>query len=188
MLRGDDDAYQSGADVTALFVAAGAGATALDVTVGNVAVSPRAGAWGGWAVALVVEHPDLPRRATMLALGFDPGGADLSLMPGRPARLDELLAIQWDGDPDHGPDGIEVIGGGRPPLAVSDVANPVGDLANSTISIRGVRPAGAASNTFGVDVDLIRIDDGPRTDLALRTSTGPERSFAGLLGASIALD
>jgi hypothetical protein len=179
--RSADGSYQSSADVTALIAGGGT------VAVANVAVSARPGAWGGWGLAVVVEHPDLPRRAIVLAHALDPGDGRLDLLPGGTGRLDEVLALQWDGDPSHGPDWIDVIGGPVASLRISGVDNPANDIANSSVSIRGARPAGAAVNTFGLDLDLLSVADVPRPALGLQTSLGTERRFVGLLGASIAL-
>ena len=184
---GADGSYQASVDVTALLAEAATATTAVPVTVGGIAVDPRPGAWAGWGLAVVVEHADLPRRAAVLALGLDTGGGVLSLLPGGSGRVDDVLSIIWDGDPDLGPDGIDIEGGDTPARALLDPANPLGDLGNSSVSIHGVRPAGPDANTFGVDVDLFRVDDAPRTDPVLRTVAGSERLFVGLLGATIDL-
>ncbi len=185
VFHGEDGAYQSVADITTTVAAAANGTVTIGVA--DVATTPRRGAWGGWSVAVVVEHPQLPRRAAVLAVGLDQGDTVLPLLPGGTGRVDELLAIQWDGDPDLVPDGIDVVGAGSVPLRLVDPTNPAGDLANSSVSVRGGRVGGTDPNTFGIDVDLVGVQDGIRRDPALSTVAGAERRIVGLLGATIAL-
>ena len=98
------------------------------------------------------------------------------------AAVDQLLAVQWDGDTGFGPDSVAVVSEAGGPRVMSDAANPEGDVANSTVSAGGVRPSGVAANTFGIDADLFEL--GPATWMnrpRVVVTHGPERRFVGAL-------
>lgn len=182
-------AYQSVADVTDLVASGGADT----YWVADVASTTTTGSWGGWMLSVVYDHPDLPDQVVMLADGlrFTGGSvtsAEVTVSSERSIRMRQVLLGLWDGDPGTPtPERIEIRGEGGPPLALFDASNPVGDVANSTVSIGGVCPVGVEANTFGTDLDLFEIDDVPRSGASARFVPDPsDRVGIGLLGITFA--
>lgn len=174
LLTGPDGAYQASADVTGLVVGG-------PVTVGGVTARTGPGSWGGWSLVVVLERAGLPDRIATIATGLSAEDVDLPLVEGL-AAVDQLLAVQWDGDTGFGPDSVAVVSEAGGPRVMSDAANPEGDVANSTVSAGGVRPSGVAANTFGIDADLFEL--GPATWMnrpRVVVTHGPERRFVGAL-------
>lgn len=175
LTTGAGGAYQAVADVSDLIRTGG------EVTVGGIAARDGAGSWGGWSLVVVAERSGLAERSVTLAAGLADGTVDQLLYSGA-ARIDQLLAVQWEGDAGLGPDSASITSAGAPPLALADGLNPVGDVANSSVSILGRRPAGVAANTFGVDVDVFDTSGGPvRTASRLVSTSDSERRFLGVL-------
>lgn len=182
-------AYQAVADVTDLVRSDGAGTYWL----ADLTSSTTTNAWGGWMLSVVYDHPDLPDQVVMLADGlrFTGGSvtsAEVTVSSQRAIRMRQVLLGTWDGDPaTPTPETIEIRGEGGPSLALSDALNPVGDVANSTVSIGGVCPVGVEANTFGTDIDLFEIDDVPRSAASAWFGPDPsDRVGIGLLGISFA--
>ena len=180
LTTGSAGAYQGVADVTSLVRSGG------EVSVGGVATRTGSGSWGGWSIVAVIERRGISERSVTVTSGLQEGAVDQRLFGGA-GRIDQVLAVQWEGDAGIGPDSMSLIGNGVAPVALTDALNPADDVANSSVSIGGVRPAGVAANTFGVDVDLFDTSAGPvRTESRLTSTSGSDRRYVGVLGWSVA--
>lgn len=180
LLTGSAGAYQGVAEVTSLVRSGG------EIGVSGVAARTGAGSWGGWSLVVVVERRGIAERSVTVTTGLSDGPVDQRLFGGA-GRVEQVLALQWEGDAGLGPDSMSLTGSGAGPVALSDALNPADDVANSSVSIGGVRPAGVDANTFGVDVDLFDTSAGPlRTDPRLVATSTSDRRFVGVLGWAVA--
>ncbi|WP_328537623.1 DUF3344 domain-containing protein [Streptomyces sp. NBC_00344] len=157
------DAFQASADVTPLVRNSGAGiytVAQINVARGKSAV----GAWGGWTLVVAYENEQQPLRHLVLWDGFEALGADL---PRRSVTLSGLGipagaagrvgVVAYDGDRDVTGDSLSVTAGSRMVFPLSNSANPVNNVMNSTITEFGsvlTDRQPAYVNTLGYDSDV----------------------------------
>ncbi|MFD3735198.1 DUF3344 domain-containing protein [Streptomyces sp. NPDC058632] len=191
------DAFQASADVTGMVRDSGPGL--YTVAQVNVAAGrSAAGAWGGWTLVVAYENPAEPLRHLSLWDGFAPlmsrtgpevrlSGLDL------PVGAEGLVGlVAYNGDRGTTGDSLTVTSGSpASAVALTDSANPAGDVLNSTVS----GPAGAAparvpaySNTLGYDSDvftlgsdLLRAGD----EVGFLLSSQADAAWAGVLFTAV---
>ncbi|NEB75773.1 DUF3344 domain-containing protein [Streptomyces sp. SID14478] len=161
------DAYQASADVTDLVRSSGSGmytVAQLNVAMGRTA----AGAWGGWTLVAAYEDEAAPLRHLFLQDGFD---TFTRQHPSKDVHVRTALAegasgyaglVAYNGDRGRGGDSLTVSTGRGRPLALSDRANPAGDVLNSTISQPGGQQPKRTpdhGNNLGYDSDVFALDD-----------------------------
>jgi hypothetical protein len=187
------DAYSASADVTRLVRWAEPGA----YTVGQLNVAggnSGGGAWGGWTLVVAYSHPKAPLRDLAIWDGFETygpdqpvGGAELGRLRIRPGASGSLGVVAYDGDRGEGSNSLAVRADSRPPVALSDAANPVDDAMNSTIADNGrlvLRRQPAHANTLGYDSDVFDLRQaltGGASRLAVRFATEGEGYHVGAL-------
>lgn len=160
------DAYQASADITPLVRRSGSGywtVAQINVAKGH----SEAGAWGGWTLVVAYEKDDEPLRELVFLDGFEALGPSrkahsltLTGLRIRPGATGRAGLVSYDGDRAARGDSADVRAGGGKPLALTDRANPAGDLMNSTIADFGTTVTGrqpAHVNTLGYDSDLFDI-------------------------------
>lgn len=161
------DAFQASADVTGLVRSAGSGS--YTVAQVNVAMGhSRAGAWGGWTLVVAYENAAEPLRHIALWDGFDTTGKHgrrhAVRLRGVPRGPDGVAGVvAYDGDRGRRGDTVGVAAGRGRTVPLSDDANPVGDVLNSTISEPGrqTRRNPAYANTLGYDSDVFPLTTSP---------------------------
>lgn len=187
------DAFQASADVTPLVRRSGAG----EYTVAQVNVAmgrSAAGAWGGWTLVVAYENEREPLRHIALWDGFEALGPTrknrsvaLSGMS-IPARASgHAGVVAYNGDRGAGNDSLSVRADSRSAVRISDSANPVNDVMNSSIADYGTsvdsrRPA--YRNTLGYDSDVFDIAPALRSGgsaLTFRFGTRDEGYLTGAL-------
>ncbi|QES42883.1 DUF3344 domain-containing protein [Streptomyces venezuelae] len=187
------DAFQASADVTPLVRSAGGGA----YTVAQVNVAKghsKAGAWGGWTLAVAYENAAEPLRALAVYDGFDATGEHgtrhavrLRGVPGGTAGTVGVVA--YDGDRGRRGDTVAVSSGPTGPVPLTDAANPAGDALNSTISEPGApaRRNPAHPNTLGYDSDVFPLaaGHGRRGDLTVHLASR-DPAWVGVVFAAVA--
>jgi len=189
-LERSGDAYQAVADVTDLVRTGGAGRYwAADIAAGT-----GTGRHGGWALVVVTRAATATPRTVLVLDGLLPV-ADLPAGIDVAARRPDLSAparlglVAYEGDWGLVGDGVTC---GTEGTAISDAANPVDDVMNSTISRDGQLTGGrvpADENTFGLDIDelplpaaCLRADGAPQR---YSFSTANEEYLVGLVTLSI---
>ncbi len=158
--------FQAFADVTAQVKAGGAG-TYWGGGLSTSAVATARNAWAGWALVVVYENAALPFRnfAVYDGMGYisnqtvtlTPSGFLTPLNGPVVSRLGVLL---WDGDKQANPSAEALLLNGS---SITDAANPVGDVWNSSISRFGANVTTRNPNypnTLGVDLDLFNVPQG----------------------------
>ncbi|MGY0025059.1 DUF3344 domain-containing protein [Streptomyces sp. YJ-C3] len=165
-VAGGADAYQASADVTDLVRSSGSGmytVAQLNVAMGRTV----AGAWGGWTLVAAYENESEPLRHLFVRDGFDTFAGQHA---GKSFHVKAPLAegvggyaglVAYNGDRGRTGDSLTVSTGRGAPVALSDRANPAGDVLNSTISQPGERPlqrTPAHDNTLGYDSDVFSLD------------------------------
>jgi uncharacterized repeat protein (TIGR01451 family) len=161
-IGGTDTAYQHFADVTAAVKAGGAGLYG----VANVQAGTGADRYAGWALVVAYEDLDQPPRnlsvfdgLTVVSQGtpaVDIGVSGFTTAPSGDVKT-TLGAIAYEGDLGKTGDGMKLQG-----VPISDGANPVNDLFNSSVSVNGTRTmtgrSPAQQNHLGFDADLFAAD------------------------------
>ncbi|MFF1378388.1 DUF3344 domain-containing protein [Streptomyces sp. NPDC058308] len=194
-VAGDADAFQASADVTGLVRTAGGGS----YTVAQVNVAKghsRTGAWGGWTLVVAYEDAAEPLRALTVWDGFDSTGKNghrhtlrLRGVPAPTAAGGIAGVVAYDGDRGRLGDTVGVAAGRGRAVPLSDDANPVGDVLNSTISEPGppVRRTPAYPNTLGYDSDVLPLTTRPGGqggDLTVHLSSR-ESAWVGVVFAAV---
>ena len=191
------DAFQASADVTELVRESRSGL--YTVAQVNVAMGRSApGAWGGWTLMVAYEKESEPLRQLAMWDGFDTLGPredqvirlrDPKFPKGAHGRAG---LVAYDGDRGHGGDSLTVSTGERgPATALSDAANPLDDVLNSTISEPGptaMERAPAYANTLGYDSDVLDLDKALRAGgdgLVLRLSSRRDAAWVGALFTAV---
>jgi hypothetical protein len=177
-------AWRSVADVTDLVNTAGAG----DYWVADIASDLGAtDAWAGWAL-VIIHETDGPVRDVVMFDGLElltPTAVALGL-PTTPEPVGANISIvAWDGDRSATGEDFQLTHAGGS-VAITNIVNPIDDVANSSISVAGTAvSSGAPSyiNTLGVDVDRFELGT---VDGALEVVAGSNDDDV-LLGAVIAV-
>ncbi|MFI1398414.1 DUF3344 domain-containing protein [Streptomyces sp. NPDC020681] len=166
------DAYQASADITPLVRQSGSGlytVAQINVAMGH----SKVGSWGGWTLVVAYENSAEPLRHISVWDGFETLDADrksqqLSLSGLRiPAGAGGRAGVvSYDGDRGAKGDSVSVtasggaVGSTGKALALTNSANPVSDVMNSTISTAGspaIKRQPAHVNTLGYDSDVFDI-------------------------------
>jgi uncharacterized repeat protein (TIGR01451 family) len=190
-IGGNDTAYQHFKNVTAAVRDAGSGS----YTVANVQAGTGPDRYAGWS--LVVAYEDLNAAPHNLSV-FD--GLTVVSQDAATANIDvsgfttapsgsvktTLGAIAYEGDMGKTGDGMALEG-----HAISDAANPVNDLFNSSVSVLGTRVTAdrnpSQRNNLGFDADLFNADGllgNSATSARLTVNTAPtngETIFSGVV-------
>lgn len=149
--------YQGFADVTSIVTAEGSGT----YTIGNVQTGTGLDRYAGWALVVAYRNDSLPLRSLYAFDGLRvvssgaPIDVRISGFTYATGKRASLGVLAYEGDAGVTGDGFTVNG-----VAVSDGANPVDDLFNSTSSLFGssrLDRAPADTNTFGFDADMFDI-------------------------------
>ncbi|WP_089105304.1 DUF3344 domain-containing protein [Streptomyces hyaluromycini] len=191
------DAFQASADVTEMVRDSKPGL----YTVAQVNVAKgtsAAGAWGGWTLVVAYENPADPLRRLSLWDGFEALTPTGEVGLGKIARRLPTGAggraglVAYDGDRGVSGDTLRLTTtratahGERTAVTVlTDPADPVDDVLNSTISQPGKTPPDrvpAYANTLGYDSDVFDLaralrDGGDR--LAFRLTSRQDTAWAG---------
>jgi hypothetical protein len=199
------DGFQASANVTKLVRASGPGL----YTVAQVNVArgrSGAGAWGGWTLVVAYESPSAPLRHLALWDGFDAlkdGAAREIRLPGLPFPAGaggRAGLVTYDGDRGVTGDTLTLrttragTHGQRSrttATSLTDPANPVGDVMNSTINEPGKtapRRVPAYANTLGYDSDVFDLGPGLRgggDQLAFLLKSHADVVWAGALFAAV---
>jgi hypothetical protein len=118
-------------------------------------------AWAGWT--LVIVHSGTgPVRDVIVFDGLQPLSATaltaaVPMSYGTAAA--EVAVLAWDGDRGVASDDFSLTHGAGS-TALTDSANPAGDLANSTIAVGGGAVTSGSpgyANTLGVDIDRFEL-------------------------------
>lgn len=153
--------YQGFADVTALVQAGGAGT----YTVANVQAGTGADRYAGWSLVIVRTDPAADLRNLTVFDGYQSVSGALTpsatisgfLTPVTGAVSATLGAVSYEGDLGLVGDQVQMQSGVLTTL-LSDAANPVDNVFNSSISAFGA-PLGAKTpnhaNQLGFDIDLL---------------------------------
>lgn len=163
------DNYQSFLDVTSTVQAGGSGV----YTVGNIASSAGNGSWAGWSLVVAFKNSALPTKNLAIFDGFQQASSasnpvDIAVSGFLTPRIGTVNStigvIAYDGDRGQNegasatPPGSLKFGAATTSLAnVSNTANPVNDVFNSTISVLGSDVTAGRNptytNTLGLDID-----------------------------------
>jgi hypothetical protein len=189
------DAFQASAEVTQLVREAGPGQ--YTVAQVNVAMGrSAAGAWGGWTLVVAYENPEDPLRHLALWDGFAP----LKSGSGQEIQLRDMSfpadawgragLVAYNGDRRTTGDSLTVTTGESASVALTNSANPEGDVLNSTISEPGA-DAGrvpAHAHTLGYDSDVFDLGKGLQhagDQATFRLRSEQDTAWAGVLFAAV---
>jgi uncharacterized repeat protein (TIGR01451 family) len=146
----------------------------LTVSVANIQTSLGRDKSAGWAVIVVYQDPNSSPHHIRILKGMaqesiiedDVFGFDGFQTANTGNVLSEVALVSFDGDASSATDSMSVIDD-RGSAVIADRANPDNNIANSTISLAGMitpylnnASVDRATNTFGVDVDLISMVNG----------------------------
>lgn len=162
-IPGQGNAYQGFVDVTSHLTEAGNG----DYFVANLTALSGPNRYAGWTLVVAYEDATQPQRNLVVYDGFlfdTPSITNLSLPltgfltpPFSPVKTSIGLVV-YDGDRGGSSNDKLLLNG----TAITDAANPAGNIYNSTISNNGVPVLTRNrdySNTFGIDIDMFNADN-----------------------------